>query len=357
MKTFHGCVAWKLHPVAVTTMQKTATSLLLAWAATFALASAEENSKTSGQSSWTFRYRPDLSQLPEDAHAHIRRAHGGFAVDRRGAGDVYFHLDGYGILHLGPNLTGIRKLEGDPEFTKGNGHNTSLGYDESGKPYLVIPDNKRGVVLFADTKGNLLHKLGKPEVLDWFRGGNYAPTDALVVDGKLLVADGYGSRYLFPAEPFGKWIPGVFGGKRVFTTSHGLDWDPSKKRIAAADREASLIRYFTPDGAEVRENRKPVITKLPAGARPCDIDYMPDGSAVVGCLRGEGGSPGEIYILDPKGEILSVVKPKTDLGLTSGHTNFEHVHNASWTKVGDTIFLLVYAWNPGGFAVLERVAE
>lgn len=315
---------------------------------------AEE--KTSGQGDWVFKFRPDLSSLPEGADAHIRKAHGGFAVDRQGKGDVYFHLDGYGIIHLSPDLGKVRKLDGDAEFTQGNGHNTSVGYRD-GKPYLVIPDNKRGKILFADTEGKLLHSLGRPEVLDWFVSAGFAPTDTLVIGDKVFVADGYGSRYIFPADAFGDYTKGVYGGRPMFTTSHGLDFNPVTKQVAVADREAFQIRYFNQDGSVVREGRKHVISKLPEGAAPCDIDFMPDGTAVVGCLKGEGGAPGEVYILDPQGKVVSCIKPKVDLGLSEGNQNVQHVHNASWTKVGDTVFLLVYAWNPGGFVVLERVSK
>ncbi|MDF1751610.1 MAG: hypothetical protein P1U89_02425 [Verrucomicrobiales bacterium] len=309
----------------------------------------------SGQGEWRFRYREDLSTLPAGAEAHIKKAHGGFAVDRKGDGDVYFHLDGYGLIHLSPDLSQANKIEGDSDLAAGNGHNTSFGYDKEGTPYLVIPDNKRGIVLFTDTSGRILHRLGRPGVMDWFMGMKYAPTDTLVLDGKVLVADGYGSRHIFPVEPFGDYLKGVYGGKSTFSTSHGLDLNPVTKQVAIADRETFQIRYFTQDGKEVTKDRKPVTTQLPKGARPCDIDYMPDGTAVVGCLKGAGWTPGEIYILDPAGEVLSVIKPKLELGLDHGNTNVEHVHNASWTKVGDKFFLLVYAWNPGGFAVLERV--
>lgn len=296
-----------------------------------------------GQGDWTFQYRPDLSQLPEGAEKHIRRAHGGFAVDRQGTGEVYFHLDSFGIIRLSADLRECQRLEGDPEFEQGNGHNTSLAYGDDEAPYLVIPDNKRGKVLFADTAGRVLHQLERPDLLDWFAANKFAPTDTLVIDGVLLVADGYGSRYIFPAEPFSGYIPGVFGGKETFTTSHGLDWDPIGSRVAIADREASQIRYFTAQGAELKESGQPLITSLPPGARPCDIDYMPDGTAIVGCLQGEGGTPGEVYILAPDGEVLSTIRPKLELGLKEGNTDIEHVHNASWTMVGGRFFLLIYA--------------
>ncbi len=328
-------------------------SLFLGVILTSAGLQAEE--KTSGQGDWTFKYRADLSKLPEGADAHIRKAHGGFAVDRQGAGDVYFQLCDYGVIHLSPDLKTVRKINGDAALSKGNGHNTSLGYDDAGKPYLVIPNNRTAQVLFADTQGKMLHTLDRPDALDWFVGGRFVPTDTLVVDGKVLVADGYGSKYIFPAEPFGKWVKGIYGGRPLFTTSHGLDLNPLTGQVAIADREASQIRYFDKKGNEIKEGRNAIVTKLPAGARPCDVDYMPDGTAVVGCLRGAGNKPGEVYILDKDGKVLSVISPKLDLGLGEGNTNIEHVHNASWTKVGDTVFLLVYAWNPGGFVVLEQV--
>ena len=49
--------------------------------------------------------------MPSSPDAHIRKAHGGFAVDRQGKGDVYFHLDGYGIIHLSPDLGTVKKSQ------------------------------------------------------------------------------------------------------------------------------------------------------------------------------------------------------------------------------------------------------
>ena len=45
--------------------------------------------------------------------------------------------------------------------------------------------------------------------------------------------------------------------------------------------------------------------------------------------------------------------PKKELGLE----NFQHIHNASITKIGNTIYIIAQAWNPGDFAILEQVVE
>ena len=97
-----------------------ALALILASASVPSAAKAADPEKTSGQGDWVFRYRADLSKLPPGAEDHIRKAHGGFAVDRQGAGDIFFHLDGYGIIHVGPGFSSVKKIEGDSELAKGN---------------------------------------------------------------------------------------------------------------------------------------------------------------------------------------------------------------------------------------------
>ncbi len=314
----------------------------------------EEGEKTSGQGDWVFKFRPDLSVLPPGADTAMKRAHGGVAVDRQ-TGDVYYQLGGYGIIHMSPDLTSTRKLIGDAELSKISGHNVSVSYDDTGQPYLLIPDNRRGIIYYADTEGKILSRLERPEILDWFKGSRYNPTDVIIVDGQMLVSDGYGSKFVFPAEPFGKWVKGIYGGRSAFVTNHGISHNPATDQIAVADREGAKIYYFDKKGSPIMNGKSPVVHPLPGGARPCDIEFLPDGISVAGCLRGANNAPGEIYILDPAGQVLSVIKPKLELGLDSGHTHVEHIHHTNWTQVGDTIYLLVYAWNPGGFMVLERV--
>ena len=90
---------------------------------------------------------------------------------------------------------------------------------------------------------------------------------------------------------------------------------------------------------------------------PCDIDYHGN-LAVVGCLKGPGGStPAPIYILRD-GNVVAELNIGRDLGLPG----FKHIHNAAFHVVkredgSSQLFVLAYAWNPGNFAILEQVID
>ena len=51
--------------------------------------------------------------------------------------------------------------------------------------------------------------------------------------------------------------------------------------------------------------------------------------------------------------MVSTIMPKEDLGLE----NFKHIHNAVLHKVKEKFYIIVQAWNPGDFAILEQVIE
>ena len=50
-------------------------------------------------------------------------------------------------------------------------------------------------------------------------------------------------------------------------------------------------------------------------------------------------------------ELISTVMPKAELGLE----NFQHIHNSVMRAYGGKHYLIVQAWNPGDFAILEQV--
>lgn len=306
-----------------------------------------------------FRHHADLSELPEAAKKHLPGAHGGFAVDWRGKRDVYFALKGCGIIHLSPDLAEKRIIELDPWVRAGNFHNTTLIYDGKGTPYIALPDNERQRVYVVTTSGDLVQVLSHPKGNDYYRGGGaFVPTDVeQAPSGDVYVVTGYSrGDYVVTADPFaGAWKPLVFGGKGrehgQFGTGHGITWNPRSKTLDIADRPHSRVESFDTRGVYQKT------VTLPAGSLPCDVDFWGEWT-VVGCLKGPGGkTPAPAYILDREGSVVSTVKPKADLGLGL----FTHIHNTTWHAVGEgedqRVFLLCQAWNPGGFAVLERVRK
>ena len=52
-------------------------------------------------------------------------------------------------------------------------------------------------------------------------------------------------------------------------------------------------------------------------------------------------------------KLISTVMPKEDLGLG----NFKHNHNAVLRRVGSKYYIIVQAWNPGDFAILEQAND
>jgi hypothetical protein len=117
-------------------------------------------------------------------------------------------------------------------------------------------------------------------------------------------------------------------------------------RIEIADRPHAEIDRFTEDGEYLST------VTLPEGAFPCDIDYLGD-YAVVGALHGPDRKKGApVYVLQGD-RVVSEIWPKEELGLEG----FQHIHNAVLKRIGDRFYIVVQAWNPGDFAVLEQVLE
>ncbi|MGH8245142.1 MAG: hypothetical protein ACREUU_01775 [Gammaproteobacteria bacterium] len=321
----------------------------------------------SGQGKLRFRVLYTSERLPPQAkEAALNAAHGGFAVDRRpGKGETYFALPGAGILQISADLKTIRVLETPENIKKVNLHNTTLWQAADGTPYLVFPANGAGKIFTTTLEGKLVHTLDAPtgdeqfepaEINNYFIGkGHFAPTDVAYLDGLYYVATGYSPLdYVLTARvsPGGPvrvvWSDLAFGGKgdapNQFQTGHGITVPPMKKRLDVADRPRSEIRRFTRYGHYLSS------LKMPRGSLPCDIDYL-DRYAVVAALDGPDRSKGApIYLLEDD-QLVSTIMPKEDLGLEK----FAHNHNAVLRKIGNKLYIIVQAWNPGDFAILEQV--
>ncbi|MFB3924210.1 MAG: hypothetical protein ACE145_21010 [Terriglobia bacterium] len=322
----------------------------------------------SGQGKMRFRVLMTSEGLPEDARKVLVNAHGGFAVDRRpDRGEAYFALPGAGIMRISADLKNIRMMPTPDNMKKVNLHNTTIWYSGEGAPYLVFPANDAGKVFTTTLDGTLVNTLDAPtgneefslrEVGDYFRGGgNFAPTDVEELDGLYYVTTGYSNldyvltARILSADPLrAVWNDLVFGGKGKglgqFETGHGITVPPGKKRLDVSDRPNSRIERFSRYGQYLS------MVRLPAGSLPCDVSYL-DQYAVVAALDGPDTSKGApIYILE-NDQLISTIMPKEELGLQ----NFKHNHNAVLTKIGSRYYIIVQAWNPGDFAILEQALE
>ncbi len=328
--------------------------------------SSEAASQVSGQGKMKFRVLYTSSILPPKAQEVLEKAHGGFAVDRRkGQGETYFALPGAGILKISPDLKKVDLLNTDAGMRDANMHNATIWFDTAGKGYLTFPGNQTNRVYTTSLDGALLNTIEPPTEKDdlgastpnmYFKeGGAFIPTDVEYLDGLFYIATGYSKLdYVLTAKvaatsPFkASWNKLAFGGKGdapgMFGTGHGITVPPGKKRIDVADRPNAEIDRFTPAGKYIDT------VKTPTGSFPCDIDY--EGKyGVVGSLNHPDKTKGApVYILEGD-KIISTILPKEELGLEK----FMHIHNATMRTVNGTAYLIVQAWNPGDFAILEQV--
>lgn len=322
----------------------------------------------SGQGKMRFRVLYASERLPEEAQKVLVKAHGGFAVDRRpGKGETYFALPGAGILQISADLKSIRLLDTAESMKNVNLHDTTIWFDKNRNPYLVFPANDAGKVFTTTLDGKLLNTLNaptaddefeQPEVHDYFLGGgNFAPTDVEYLDGLYYVTTGYSNldfvltARILNTNPFDAiWNDMTWGGKGEehgkFGTAHGITIRPGTKRLDISDRPHSRIERYSRYGHYLST------LEMPSGSLPCDIDYLGH-YAIVASLEGPDKSKGApIYILEDD-KLISTIMPQEDLGLK----NFKHNHNAVLREIGGRYYIIVQAWDPGDFAVLEQVAD
>jgi len=316
--------------------------------------------RITGSGAFTFRHRP--IDVPSSMQEHIVGAHAAFAPDREAAGgdgSTWFTLKDVGLLRLDPGLTGIEVIGGDPRIVASNVHGASI-FRHEGTTYLGLPSNEAEAVWIADTAGRVIRTFANPYGPG---GAPFKVCDVELVDGLMYAANGYADNVCFTCDPFratpddpsvGIWEPLRFGGDGAehgrFATAHGVTRVPGTNVFTVADRKNARLESYAPGGRYVAG------LTLPPGTMPCNIDYY-DRFALVACLRGPGGSmPAPIYVFED-GNLVSELNIGRDLGLDG----FTHIHNAVFRVIEDTdgskkFFVLVYAWNPGNFAILEQAA-
>jgi len=312
----------------------------------------------SGTAPFQFTYRADLHLLPTNTLDYEVKLHGGFAEDRRsGYGQIYYGMPGCGILRIDPDLRRQELIDLPKQLEPLNFHSTRLG-QIGGVWRLFLPANKAGMIAIVDLDGKLDFVLSRPE-FEQYQAQNAAfqPTDTVLVDDQLYVADGYGSNYISIADVNTHVWRGIFGGQAEsatenskFSTAHGMNLTPDHHSLVIADRPSSRIQRHDLDGRFMESY------SLPTGSWPCGIDYMQwegRGIAAIGSLRDpQEDRPAPIYIVDAQSfTILSIIRPKEDLGLDA----VQHLHHVIWHRHNGSLFLICQSWNPGYYFVLEQV--
>ena len=323
----------------------------------------------SGEAPMRFRVLHTSSSLPEAAQKVLVKAHGGFAVDQRpGKGETYFALPGAGIMQISADLRTIRLLNTPNSMRMVNLHDTCIWINPAdGDAYLAFPANEAGKIFTTALDGSLVSTLDAPtagnefdhpEVHDYFLGGgNFAPTGVTYLDGLYYVTTGYCALdFVLTARVSSKnpsraeWNDLAFGGKgnrpNQFQTAHAITVAPRGKQLAISDRVHSQVKRFSRYGHYLST------LKMPIGSLPCSIHFLDD-YAVVPTLVGPDPSQGAPIYIFRNDQLISTVFPKSDLGLK----NFQHNHKAVLQRVDGKLCIIVQAWNPGDFAILEQVTS
>jgi hypothetical protein len=286
-------------------------------------------------------------------------AHGGFAYDHReGKGEVYWFLQGGGMMRIHQDRSKIELLETDPEMLKFNMHNATF-FEHKGQGRISWPANGGAKVFITDVDGKLLHTIGRPTMKPYSDKAGYAPTDTAYLDGKLWVTDGYASKFVMSYDlDKEEWTGTIFGGRSKkaepgkFGTNHGITIH--KGLIYVSGRYFARIHSYKPNTEFVE------MFPLPDGSKPCDFEFFSQNDKLYGVaasLNKAAGSKDKgaaIYIVDMETlKIVSTIKPKDELGLDK----FNHLHNVFASVDDGAVTLFCQAWNGGDFAVLRQVKK
>jgi len=310
--------------------------------------------RTSGQAPFEFSLCEDLYTLPERARGFEARLHGGFAVDGRPGGSLYYGIPGCGLMRVSPDLGRQEILRLPPDLEPFNFHSTRL-VELDGERRLVLPSNDAGMVVVLDLDGQVQFRLPRPELEEYRdRDTPFKPTDVAFAADRLFVTDGYGANYVSTADLRARRWDGAFGGRTDdpgapgrFGTAHGLSRHPDGRHLAIADRPHARFQHFGHDGHFHSSH------SLPSGSKPCGIDFRQLGGRWYGLVASlddpRPGRPAPLYVLDAESyEVVSTIRPREELGVELA----DHIHNAVWHEHGGQLYAVCQAWNPGHYFVL-----
>jgi DNA-binding beta-propeller fold protein YncE len=296
-----------------------------------------------GSGRHTYEWVKGWMKLPPDMK-DLGPTHGGVVVDAKNRIFVstdtanslcIFDADGNWLGAVGQELGGglhglcIRK-EGEQEFV-----------------YAAHLSQNEAVKLTLD--GKVVWRIPYPKESGIYKNaGDYHPTGiAVLPDGSVIVADGYGTSWLHLFDKDQKYVksfggPGTELGK--FNTCHGLcvDTRGEKPLLLIADRANHRLQHFDLDLKPVKlydqELRLPCVTNVVNG----------DGDVLVPDLQGR------VTIFDKEMKVVCQLGDNSDPGLRGQFEvphekwkdgEFLSPHGGTWDKDGN---LYIEDWNSHG---------
>lgn len=229
---------------------------------------------------YEFEWIPGWLKLPAGMALGNTHGHVAFARD----GKVLFSTDkSHAICVVEPDGRFLRAFGAEFE---GGVHGMQLA-DFGSEDRVWITHHEQHEVALIGLDGRVHRRLGLPKESGKYENAEqYRPTGvAVLADGRMFVADGYGKGYVHRYDKDGRWL-GTFGGlgskDGEFRTPHGVSIDARGKEpvVMVADRENGRLQMFDTEGRHLR-------TVTEGLRRPCNADVHGDLLAVAdlnGCV-------------------------------------------------------------------------
>ncbi len=226
---------------------------------------------------FTFEWDSGWAKLPDDVTLGYTH---GVAVDRQGLVHV-FNQSRHGVVRFEPDGTFAGTWDEFPSGRFVGAHGLTL-VDEGDEQFFWLTDQESAEVVKTTLDGRTVLKLDRPA--EYGDEEKYVPTwAAQAPDGRVFVADGYGSGWVSVFDARGKYLS-RFGGDEPtgggrFACPHGL-WigtrqeatgltepvlyltDRGNSRVQVYDLDANFIKSFYQDA-------------------PCCFGQGPDGLMLV----------------------------------------------------------------------------
>ena len=298
----------------------------------------------------------------------LNYAHGGFAYDHReGKGEVYWFLQGAGMMRVNRDRSKIDLLKTDPKHgPKFNMHNATF-FVHKGNGRIAWPAN-------SGAKG-LRHRCrwqADPHDRSVRRSQPYSrkpkPAGYCPHRYRLPRRQAVGHRWLrlevrdvLRPRRSKEWTGTIFGGRNMKKPEAGevrhqpRNHDPQGSDLHRRTvlRPHSLLQTRHEIRQHVPASRTGRSRAISSSSLANDTLYGVAASlnTVEREQEDQGDKGAAVYIVDMKTlKVVSTIKPKDELGLAK----FSHLHNVFPSVDEDGVTLFCQAWNVGDFAILRQ---